>query len=292
MPVKAPGSPKSTTLRPAKTSPARHRRDPLAALLQERRLRQPVARLDRHRSPSHPGCRNGPATYRRTGREANGEAGGMDPKAARIVVVGAGQAGASLVAKLRALGHAGPLTLVGAEPYLPYQRPPLSKGYLKGEMALERLFLRPRSFFEAEGITLLTGTPATAIDRAARTLALADGRTPCLGPPRAHHRQHPPPPAGRDRRRPRRRPADAGAGRRRRAGRHPRRPQPRAHRRRRLHRPRGRRRPAREGPRGHAHRGRPAHPRPRRGPRHRRLFPRPPRPPRRRPSAKAPPSPA
>ena len=100
----------------------------------------------------------------------------MEPKAARIVVVGAGQAGASLVAKLRALGHAGPLTLVGGEPHLPYQRPPLSKGYLKGEMALERLFLRPASFFEAEGITLLTGTPATAIDRAARTVALADGR--------------------------------------------------------------------------------------------------------------------
>ncbi len=101
----------------------------------------------------------------------------MQAKAARIVVVGAGQAGASLVAKLRALGHEGPLTLVGAEPHLPYQRPPLSKGYLKGEMALERLFLRPRSFFEAEGITLLTGTPATAIDRATRTLTLADGRT-------------------------------------------------------------------------------------------------------------------
>ena len=100
----------------------------------------------------------------------------MEPKAARIVVVGAGQAGASLVARLRALGHAGPLTLLGAEPHLPYQRPPLSKGYLKGEMALERLFLRPASFFEAEGIALLTGTPATANDRAARTVALADGR--------------------------------------------------------------------------------------------------------------------
>ena len=67
----------------------------------------------------------------------------MDPKAARIVVVGAGQAGASLVAKLRALGHAGPLTLVGAEPVPPYQRPPLSKGYLKGEMARERLLPPP-----------------------------------------------------------------------------------------------------------------------------------------------------
>ncbi len=97
-------------------------------------------------------------------------------KTARIVVVGAGQAGASLVAKLRALGHTGPLTLVGDEPVPPYQRPPLSKAYLKGEIARERLFLRPPSFYATEGIELLTGTPATAIDRATRTLLLADGR--------------------------------------------------------------------------------------------------------------------
>jgi 3-phenylpropionate/trans-cinnamate dioxygenase ferredoxin reductase subunit len=100
----------------------------------------------------------------------------VDAKTARIVVVGAGQAGASLVARLRALGHAGPLTLVGDEPVPPYQRPPLSKGYLKGELTRERLFLRPPSFYEGEGIALLTGTAATAIDRAAREVALADGR--------------------------------------------------------------------------------------------------------------------
>jgi 3-phenylpropionate/trans-cinnamate dioxygenase ferredoxin reductase subunit len=100
----------------------------------------------------------------------------MDPKTARIVVVGAGQAGASLVAKLRALGHAGPLTLVGDEPVPPYQRPPLSKGYLKGELSRERLLLRPPSFYEAEGITLVTGTAAAAIDRSAREVTLADGR--------------------------------------------------------------------------------------------------------------------
>ncbi len=100
----------------------------------------------------------------------------MDLGTARIVVVGAGQAGASLVARLRALGHSGPLTLVGAEPVPPYQRPPLSKAYLKGELSRERLFLRPPSFYEAEGIELLTATPAVAIDRAARELVLADGR--------------------------------------------------------------------------------------------------------------------
>ena len=115
----------------------------------------------------------------------------MEPKQARIVVVGAGQAGASLVAKLRALGHAGPLTLVGDEPDPPYQRPPLSKAYLKGEMALERLFLRPPSFYAAEGITLLTGTarhrhrPRRPHRRPRRR-----PRAP-LRPPRAHHRRPP-----------------------------------------------------------------------------------------------------
>ena len=79
----------------------------------------------------------------------------MDPKTARIVVLGAGQAGAALVARLRALGHTGPLTLVGAEPDPPYQRPPLTKAYLKGEMTRERLWLRGSTFYADAGITLL-----------------------------------------------------------------------------------------------------------------------------------------
>lgn len=99
-----------------------------------------------------------------------------DPRQARIVVVGAGQAGAALVARLRALGHAGPLTLVGEEPVPPYQRPPLSKAYLKGEATRERLFLRPGSFYAAEGIELLAGVRAAAIDRGAQTVLLGDGR--------------------------------------------------------------------------------------------------------------------
>jgi 3-phenylpropionate/trans-cinnamate dioxygenase ferredoxin reductase component len=100
----------------------------------------------------------------------------MEPSAARIVVVGGGQAGASLVAKLRALGHRGPLTLVAAEPVPPYQRPPLSKAYLKGEMAVERLFLRPAAFYESHDIALLTDSRAAAIDRAGGAVVLADGR--------------------------------------------------------------------------------------------------------------------
>ena len=60
-----------------------------------------------------------------------------------VVVVGAGQAGCALVAKLRAEGFDGRITLIGTESVPPYQRPPLSKAYLLGEMELERLFLRP-----------------------------------------------------------------------------------------------------------------------------------------------------
>jgi 3-phenylpropionate/trans-cinnamate dioxygenase ferredoxin reductase component len=100
----------------------------------------------------------------------------MPSQPTRIVIVGAGQAGFSLAARLRALGHAGPLTLIGAEPDPPYQRPPLSKAYLKGELARERLFLRPRAFYDEAGIALVTGTPVTAIDRTARAVILADGR--------------------------------------------------------------------------------------------------------------------
>jgi 3-phenylpropionate/trans-cinnamate dioxygenase ferredoxin reductase subunit len=90
----------------------------------------------------------------------------------RIVVIGAGQAGASLVAKLRMLGFAGEITLIGAEPVPPYQRPPLSKAYLLGEMTLERLFLRPESFYADQGITLRLGQPVGAIDPVARTVTL------------------------------------------------------------------------------------------------------------------------
>lgn len=88
--------------------------------------------------------------------------------APRIVVIGAGQAGASLVARLRSEGYDGNLTLVGAEPFLPYQRPPLSKKYLLGEMGLERLYLRPRQFYFDNRIELFLGTAVSVIDRAAK----------------------------------------------------------------------------------------------------------------------------
>ena len=87
-----------------------------------------------------------------------------------IVVVGAGQAGASLVAKLHALGYDGALTLIGDEGDPPYQRPPLSKAYLKGEMARERLYLRPESFYHDNDIELITGASVSGIDTSAKTL--------------------------------------------------------------------------------------------------------------------------
>ncbi len=93
----------------------------------------------------------------------------------RIVVIGAGQAGASLALKLRVGGFTGAITLLGGEPDPPYQRPPLSKGYLLGEMTRERLLLKPAEAYAAAGIELRTGIEVTAIDRTAREVVCADG---------------------------------------------------------------------------------------------------------------------
>ena len=95
-----------------------------------------------------------------------------------IVVIGAGQAGSSLVAKLRAAGFEGRITLVGAEAEPPYQRPPLSKKYLLGDMELERLYLRPRSFYADQEIELRLGTRVDAIDRARREIVIGDETMP------------------------------------------------------------------------------------------------------------------
>lgn len=88
----------------------------------------------------------------------------------RIVVVGAGQAGSSLVAKLRNLGHNGPITLIGEEGTPPYQRPPLSKKYLLGEMDLERLYLRPETFYADEDIALMIDARVEEIDRVGKSV--------------------------------------------------------------------------------------------------------------------------
>ena len=91
----------------------------------------------------------------------------------RVVVIGAGQAGLSCAAKLRAEGVDGEITLIGDEPLAPYQRPPLSKAYLLGDMPLERLFLRPEAFYAEQEIALRLGAPVTGIDPGAKQVALA-----------------------------------------------------------------------------------------------------------------------
>ncbi|MEJ8572585.1 NAD(P)/FAD-dependent oxidoreductase [Microbaculum marinum] len=88
----------------------------------------------------------------------------------RIAIVGAGQAGAALAMRLRAGGHVGEIVIYGAEPHLPYQRPPLSKKYLSGEWEAERLYLRPDHYWRDAGIEVRSGEPVVAIDPAARTL--------------------------------------------------------------------------------------------------------------------------
>lgn len=93
-----------------------------------------------------------------------------------VIIVGAGQAGSQIVASLRSEGYAGAITMIGEEPHLPYQRPPLSKAYLKGEIAADRLYIKPAEFYRDVGCTLMLGTRATAIDRTARQIRLADGR--------------------------------------------------------------------------------------------------------------------
>src|SRR5688572_14037667 len=92
-----------------------------------------------------------------------------------IVIVGAGQAGAALVAKLRALGYTGPLALVGEEPVLPYQRPPLSKKYALGELQFERLLIRPPDWYAEQQVDIQLGAVAVSLDPMARTIELSDG---------------------------------------------------------------------------------------------------------------------
>ena len=95
----------------------------------------------------------------------------------RIVITGAGQAGAQAAVTLRQKGFGGSVTMIGAEDHPPYQRPPLSKAYLKGEMTADRLHLRPSDFYEAHGITLALGDPAASLDLAARQVTTESGAT-------------------------------------------------------------------------------------------------------------------
>ncbi|GEP60524.1 NAD(P)/FAD-dependent oxidoreductase [Reyranella soli] len=92
-----------------------------------------------------------------------------------LVIIGAGQAASQLMASLAQDGFQGEICLVGDEPHLPYQRPPLSKKFLAGELALDRLYVKPAAFYEKAGSRLLLGQRAERIDRAGRAVLLADG---------------------------------------------------------------------------------------------------------------------
>ncbi len=94
-----------------------------------------------------------------------------------VVIVGAGHAGGTVAMELRAAGHGAPVTIVGDEPHVPYQRPPLSKAFLKGGLPEEKLELRPRAWYATHDVDLRLGEPVYAIDRAARRLRLCGGET-------------------------------------------------------------------------------------------------------------------
>jgi 3-phenylpropionate/trans-cinnamate dioxygenase ferredoxin reductase component len=96
---------------------------------------------------------------------------------AHALIVGAGHAGGSAAAVLRQYGWKGPITLVGAEPIPPYQRPPLSKAWLAGGSDLASLLLRPAAFYAANAITLRLSSLVTDIDRANRSLSLDTGES-------------------------------------------------------------------------------------------------------------------
>ena len=101
----------------------------------------------------------------------------MNQDSRHIVIAGAGHAGGSVAAMLRQFGWQGAITLIGEEPIPPYQRPPLSKAWLKGEATADSLALRPAKFYPDAAIDLRLNTRVTGIDRSAKTVELSDGGT-------------------------------------------------------------------------------------------------------------------
>jgi 3-phenylpropionate/trans-cinnamate dioxygenase ferredoxin reductase subunit len=94
---------------------------------------------------------------------------------ATYVIVGASLGGAKAAEALRAAGYDGRVVLLGTESELPYERPPLSKGYLQGKAERETIYVHPRQWYAEADIDLRLGVTATGIDRAAHEIVLADG---------------------------------------------------------------------------------------------------------------------
>ena len=95
----------------------------------------------------------------------------------KIVIVGAGHCGGQLAARLRAEGFEGEVVLVGEESHVPYQRPPLSKQFVAGEVDLDRVHLRPAEFYASQNVELILGARVVAVDRDAHEVRLADARS-------------------------------------------------------------------------------------------------------------------
>jgi 3-phenylpropionate/trans-cinnamate dioxygenase ferredoxin reductase subunit len=91
------------------------------------------------------------------------------------LIVGASLAGAKAAEALRAVGYDGPVVLIGAETELPYERPPLSKGYLQGKAARDVIYVHPKEWYQEADVDLRLGATVTAIDRAGHEVVLADG---------------------------------------------------------------------------------------------------------------------
>lgn len=101
----------------------------------------------------------------------------MSGTKAPVLIIGAGQGGAEVAVTLRQLGHKGPVVMVGEEPVLPYQRPPLSKAYLSGQADLESILAKPAATYEAADIQVRTGIRAERIDRQGKCVVFSDGST-------------------------------------------------------------------------------------------------------------------
>jgi 3-phenylpropionate/trans-cinnamate dioxygenase ferredoxin reductase subunit len=91
-----------------------------------------------------------------------------------VAIIGSGQAGLQVAVSLREQRYEGRVVLIGDEPHPPYQRPPLSKGYLLGEVGAQQVTLRPAAFFSTQQIELIAGKRAVAVDRGRRMVGLED----------------------------------------------------------------------------------------------------------------------
>ena len=101
----------------------------------------------------------------------------MESEVNRVVIIGAGQAAAQACVSLRQFGFEGSIDLVGDEAALPYQRPPLSKAYMKGEFEHERLYFKPAAWYEDQNIKLHLSTSAASLDVAQQSVSLDSGET-------------------------------------------------------------------------------------------------------------------